>query len=354
MGVAIAAAAVTAAGAYAAADKQSKAAKSAAKTQAKGVEDAQQLQREFTDRALNQLSPNFQNARTALQQGQMQGGLLLDEAGNILSRGYDQARGDVTTGFQGAESLYQPAYQQGQVSAYKQAALNGLLGPDAQREAYAEFQSSPGTEWLTNRQEQAILRNSAALGGGLANQTGVQQELQQNALGAALQDYGNYYNRLSGFTDRGDMATGAISGIRQNLGQILANLSTSKAGDVANVYGQQADLASITQGGLADLFANEGITAGNILVGAGSQQSDLAQSLGVARSGGDLYAAQNAPAWGQALQQGLGTYTGMGGNFGWSGGGNNMSSQAIQSQNAGASSGGYTGSAYQQWLQQQR
>lgn len=312
----VAGAIIAAVGSMAAAKQQGDSAKGASKTQAKGVAAAQQMQRDFTDRALNYIQPTFQNARNALQQGQMQGGLLLDEAGNVLSRGYDQARGDVTTGFMGAEQLYQPAYQTGQMSAYKQAALNGLLGADAQRQAYSEFQSSPGTQWLQNRQQQAILNNAAALGGGLANQTGVQQALQENALGGALQDYGNYYNRLSGFTDRGDAATGAISGIRQNLGQILANLSTSKAGDVAGIYGQQANLATGTQQGLGQLFAGEGTTAGNILVGAGSEQSQLAQNLGVAQSGGQLYAAQNSPAWAQGLQSGLSTYTGMGGTFG--------------------------------------
>ncbi|MBK8187760.1 MAG: hypothetical protein IPK77_11260 [Cellvibrio sp.] len=101
-----------------------------------------------------------------------------------------------------------------------------------------------------------------------------------------------------------------------NLGQILANLSTSKAGDVAGIYGQQANLATGTQQGLGQLFAGEGTTAGNILVGAGSEQSQLAQNLGVAQSGGQLYAAQNSPAWAQGLQSGLSTYTGMGGTFG--------------------------------------
>ncbi len=335
---------IAAGGSMLAAKQQGDAAGGAANTQAKGVAAAQQMQRDFTNRALNYIQPTFQNARNALQQGQMQGGLLLDEAGNVLSRGYDQARGDVTTGFMGAEQLYQPAYQTGQMSAYKQAALNGLLGADAQRQAYSEFQSSPGTQWLQSRQQQAILNNAAALGGGLANQTGVQQALQENALGGALQDYGNYYNRLSGFTDRGDAATGAISGIRQNLGQILANLSTSKAGDVAGIYGQQANLATGTQQGIGQLFANEGITAGNILTGAGSEQAQLAQNLGVAQSGGQLYAAQNAPAWAQGLQSGLGTYTGLGGTFGR--GGANMGAT-----NASAD---YTGKAYQDWLAAQR
>jgi len=324
------------------AKKQGDAAKGAAKTQAKGVQAAQEQQREFTEKAINYLQPSFANARGALAQGAQQGGLLLDQAGNVLSQGYDLARGDIQQGFGGAEELYQPAYETGQMSSYKQAALNGLLGADAQRQAYAEFQSSPGTEWLQKRQQQSILNNAAALGGGLDAQTGVMQALQENALGGALQDYGNYYNRLSGFTDRGDAATGAISGIRQNMGQILANLNASKAGDVAGIYGQQANLLSGTQQGISQLYANEGTTAGNIYTGAGSEQSQLAQNLGVAQSGGNLYAAQNAPAWAQDLSAGLSTYAGMGGTFGgaMSGGGNTQ--------------GGYTGSAYQNWLAQQR
>lgn len=343
--------AVVAAGATVySANKQSKAAKSAANTQAKGVESAQALQREFTDRAINQLSPNFQNARNALDQGAQQGGLLFDEMGNVISQGYDAARGDIQQGFTGAENLYQPAMQTGRLSADKQAALNGLLGPEAQAQAYQEFQSSPGTEWLQKRQEKSILNNAAALGGGLGAQTGVMQALQENAAGLAQQDYGNYYNRLSGFTDRGDAATGAISGIRQNMSQILANLNTGKAGDMAGVLGNKANLLTGTAQNKSQLFANEGVTAGNIYTGAGSEQTQLAQNLGVAKSGGDLYAAQNAPAWAQGLSAGLGAYTGMGGNFGWSGGGNNMSKASIQSQNLGASSGGYTGNDYQAWL----
>lgn len=349
MAATVAAAAIVAGGAYAGAKKQSDAAKSASKKQAKGVEAAQQIQREFTDKAINQLSPAFQNARTALDQGAAQGGLLFDEMGNVISQGYDAAQGNIQQGFTGAENLYQPAMQTGRLSADKQAALNGLLGPEAQAQAYAEFQSSPGTEWLQKRQEKAILNNAAALGGGLGAQTGVMQALQENAAGLAQQDYGNYYNRLSGFTDRGDAATGAISGIRQNMSQILANLNTGRAGDLAGVLGNKANLLTGTAQNKSQLFANEGVTAGNVYVGAGSEQTQLAQNLGVARSGGDLYAAQNSPAWAQGLSAGLGTYTGMGGGFG-AGGYGGMSRPAIQSQNAGASSGGYTGSAYQNWL----
>lgn len=331
---------IGAGGAMLAAKQQGDAAGDAANTQAKGVAAAQNLQREFTGRALNYLQPSFANARGAIAQGAQQGGLLLDEAGNVLSQGYDLARGDIQQGFGGAEEMYQPAYETGQMSSYKQAALNGLLGADAQRQAYDEFQSSPGTEWLQKRQEQSILNNAAAMGGGLGAQTGVMQSLQENALGGAMQDYGNYYNRLSGFTDRGDAATGAISGIRQNMAQILSNLNTAKAGDVAGVYGQQANLLGGAQGNISQLFANEGVTAGNIYTGAGSEQTQLAQNMGVAQSGGALYAAQNSPAWAQGLQSGLGTYTGMGGTFGKGG--------------TGSTSGDYNGGAYQNWLAAQR
>lgn len=428
--------------------QQSKAAKSAAKQQAQGVANAQAMQRDFTNRAVNYIQPSFENARQALNQGATQAGLFLDQSGNVLSQGYDQAidtlgnafanardvtdygynqaRGDAVTGFQGAEDAirygynqgrdtaaqgfqgaenaintsydqarndissnasaaagyHQGAYDQGQMSAYKQAALNGLLGAEAQRQAYADFQASPGTEWLTKQQEKALLRNASALGGGLANQTGVQAALQENALGGAMQDYGNYYNRLQGITSRGDAASSALSGIKmalgqsllgletsrgqnignirtgaghylsgldvgygqdvgnlragagqylsgltadqynrlagidQNYGQLQSGMQTAKAGDIANIYNQQAGLVGDLNRGLSQLYANEGTAIGNTYIGAGTQQAQLASDLGVAKSGGNLYAAQNAPAWQQALNTGLGTYAGLGGSFG--------------------------------------
>ena len=67
----VAGAIIAAVGSMAAAKQQGDSAKGASKTQAKGVAAAQQMQRDFTDRALNYIQPTFQNARNALQQGQI-------------------------------------------------------------------------------------------------------------------------------------------------------------------------------------------------------------------------------------------------------------------------------------------
>ncbi len=361
---AVTAGAVTAGAALYSGKKQADAAKSAAKSQAKGVEAAQALQDRFTNQAVSQLGTNFQAARDALTSGQQQAGLLFDEAGNIISSGYDASRNDLSTGFNNAdrlltqgfssaENVLNPTLQQGQSASRLQAALSGALGADEQRQAYQNFNDSPGQEFLRNRQEQAILRNAAALGGGLGNQSAVMQALQENAAGLASQDFGNSYARLSELSGRGDNAASSIANLRATLGQgrsasaqtlaqLLSSNSSGRAGDLASIKNAQAGLASGTQQGIAQLLANQGITTANTYVGAGSEQSQLAQNLGNAQAGGAVYAAQNTPAWAQALTGGLGAYTAAGGNF----------SNPFAS--GGASTGGYTGSAYQDWLRQQR
>jgi hypothetical protein len=342
--------AVVVAGASAySAKKQSDAAKSAAKSQSKGVKAGQEIQREFTDKAITQLGTNYQSARDALLSGQEQFGRTFDEAGNILSQGYDRGRQDVTSGYKGAESVLSPIYQTGQKSADLQASLSGALGPEAQKQAYDQFISSPGQEWLQGRQEQAIVRNQAALGGGLGNQASVMQALQENAAGLAQQDFGNAYSRLSELTGRGDNAATNIANLRSQLGGILGSMSTSQAADQVGLLGQKASTQYGTQQGLADLFANEGTSKGNVYVGAGSEQTQLAQNLGTANAGGALYAAQNSPSWAQGLQAGLGAYNAAGGNTNFS----SLFTKAPAGQNAGASKGGYTGSDFALWRAQQ-
>lgn len=296
---------------YFGAKEQSDAAKSAARTQAKGVEAGQQLQREFTDRAINQLGTNFQNARTALLSGQEQFGRIFDESGNIISGGYDRARGDITAGARGAEDILSPAYQRGESSSQLQAAFSGLLGPEAQQAAYASFQESPGTDWLRKKQEEARLRTFARLGGGLGNQSSVMSALAADEFGRAQTDFGNYYGRLSEISNRGDNAASNIANIRSNLGNNLGNLSTGEASALAGLIGTRAGAAQSTMQNLADLFRSEGTTAANIYTGAGTEQAQLAQNLGAARAGADVYAAQNLPAWAQGINTAAGTASSM-------------------------------------------
>jgi len=312
MPAALAVAAVTA---YSA-NKQAGAAKSAANKQAEGVESAQALQREYTDKSVDQLGTNFQNARTALLSGQEQFGRIFDESGNILSGGYDRARGDLTAGAAGAEDVLNPAYQRGESSSQLQAAFSGLMGQDAQRQAYEGFQESPGTDWLRKKQEEARLRTFSRLGGGLGNQASVMSALAGDEFGRAQTDFSNYYGRLNDISGRGDNAATNIANIRTSLGTGLSNLSTGEGTSLANLTGTRAAGAQSTMQNLADLFSREGTATANAYAGAGTEQSNLAQNLGAARAGGDIYAAQNSPALLQGIQAGLTGYGAAGGNFG--------------------------------------
>jgi len=294
-------------GAYGA-NKQAGAAKDAANKQAEGVENAQAMQREYTDKSVNQLGTNFQNARTALLSGQEQFGRIFDESGNILSGGYDRARGDLTAGAAGAEDVLNPAYQRGESSSQLQAAFSGLMGQDAQRQAYEGFQESPGTDWLRKKQEEARLRTFSRLGGGLGNQASVMSALAGDEFGRAQTDFSNYYGRLNDISGRGDNAATNIANIRTSLGTGLSNLSTGEGTSLANLTGTRAAGAQATMQNLADLFSREGTATANAYAGAGTEQSNLAQNLGAARAGGDIYAAQNSPALLQGLQAGLTGY----------------------------------------------
>jgi hypothetical protein len=301
------------------ADKQADAAKSAANKQAKGVAAGQQLQREFTGKAVNQLGTNYQNARTALLSGQEQFGRIFDESGKVLSGGYDRARGDITAGAMGAEEMFQPSYQRGESASQLQAAFSGLMGGDAQRQAYAGFNESPGTDWLRKKQEEARLRTFSRLGGGLGNQASVMSALAEDEFGRAQTDFGNYYGRLNEISGRGENAASNIAGIRSNLGSNLSNLSTGEAAAFQQLIGTRAGSAQSTMQNLADLFANEGTATANVYTGAGTEQAQLAKNLGAAKAGGDVYAAQTTPAWMQGLQAGVGAYGAAGGampNFG--------------------------------------
>lgn len=343
------------------------AAKDASRDQARGVENAQEIQRDYTGRAVDQLGTQFDAARQALLSGQQQSGLLLDESGNIISGGYDQARGEINSGFNNADQLLQqgygnaigtlsPSYQQGLQSQELQAALSGALGPEAQQEAYDNYAASPGQEYLRNQQEQAILRNATALGGGLGAQPAVMQELQQNAFGLAQTDFGNQFARLDAISNRGQSAAQSISalqealgtnrsGIQQSLAQILAGMSTGEAGALAGINTDKANMSANTQQQIAQLLANQGTAVSNAYMQSGSEQTQLAQNLGQANSAYDIYKSQNMNPYLQGIVSGIGAYSGAGGNFG-----NMLSGGGGQ----GATQGGYTNTAYQNWVNQQR
>lgn len=369
---AITSAAIVAGGTVYGARQQSKAADKASQRQAEGVANAQEASRLASDRALPLIQQGFTDSIGAINSGDAlaQQNLLSGQNSAIdsLNSGYGAARGDLqsgygqadnllTQGYNQAQSTLQPTANQGNQSSALQAALSGAMGPEAQAQAYANYQDSPGQAFLQQKQEQSLLRNEAALGGGLSAGGRVTSALQEQAAGRAMTDFDANFNRLGQISSRGDQANQSIanlqaglgasrSGIQQQLAQLLAGLSASQGQGVAGLQSEgsvnMANLNQSTAAQIANALQNQGTAAGNAIIGQGSQQAQLAQNLGVAQSGGALHRANNPDPWSAGISAGLGAYTGMGGGF--SGFGSPPPS------NPGATRAGYTGADYQTWL----
>jgi hypothetical protein len=96
-----------------------------------------------------------------------------------------------------------------------QQALNRLQDP-------AAFQSDPGYGYALDQSEQALMRQRAATGGLASGNT--LAALQQNAVGLANQDYGNWWNRQAGLAGAGQASAGQLGQFGQNAAGNIGNL----------------------------------------------------------------------------------------------------------------------------------
>jgi hypothetical protein len=170
---------------------------------------------------------------------------------------------DIATGIQGGVNALEAVGPAEQMAK----ALSGALGPEAMQQAIDGFVASPGQDFIREQGEQAITRNSAAiggLGGGL-----VRQELQKQGQGLAATNMQQFLQNL----------------VQQSIPE--SNRSTN----VSNL---------LSSGGLnlANFRSGIGTRLANLAVGGASQQVPLSTDIGTARAAGTL--GSNT-----ALQQGL-------------------------------------------------
>lgn len=156
-------------------------------------------------------------AKGAAASQERQGNLSLSEN----KRQFDLNRSDLAV-----------SREAGDAATLEQRALLGLSGKQAGEEAFARFNESPGQQFLRNRGQRALLRNSAAIGGiGGGN---VRTALVDQGVGFAQQDFNNQFNRLSAIRQGGQAAIAQgvqagnesvrnISNIRNNIGQARAS-----------------------------------------------------------------------------------------------------------------------------------
>lgn len=251
-----------------------------------------------------------------------------------VASGMGQARQDVDQGITSGLGEVAQFADVGEQALQQEAAMSGALGPEAQAQAMQAYSESPGQKYLREQQEQALLRNSAAIGGlGGGN---VRTALQEQAFGIASTDQQRYLENLRNLASRGQTAATTQAGIQTQGASSLANiaaqqglteaqliqqLQSSIAGqqvgqgqlqsdiagqagtNIANIIGaDKANLANLFAqrgAGLAGIQTGMGQTLANIAVGAGSNQAQITQDMGAARAAGQLGVAN---AWNQGLQ----------------------------------------------------
>lgn len=170
--------------------------------------------------------------------------------------------------FEESKELLSPFVSGGVPAFQRQQALSGALGPEAQREAFQQFEESPGVSFLREQGQRGIERQLSATGGlGGASRLKAISEFNQ---GLALQDFQNQFNRLGALTGVGLGAAQALSGAGQQVGagQAQTVLGSAQARGQALQAGGAARAAGITgitqsfQSGLEDLSRLGGFVAG--------------------------------------------------------------------------------------------
>lgn len=240
----------------------------------------------------------------------LQGGV--GEAYDTIRGTYELGRQPIQQAREGMQSGLGGFLTQGQGASQQQAALSGALGPQAQAQAFQQFESSPGQQFLQERGERAVLRNAAATGGlGGGN---VLKALSDYGQGMALQDLENQFARLGQVANRGanvgqTMAgvgaqlAGQESGLAQGLGTFAAGIPLDTASQIANLRQGQAGLQSGFYGQGANIPVNVGGQVATMRQRAGQDiqrniagtSSALAELINQQNTGiGGIYGGANA------------------------------------------------------------
>ncbi len=179
-------------------------------------------------------------------------------------------------GLESFEGTLDPWAEGGQAAFQQQQALSGVLGPEAQQQAYDDFISSPGQDWLKEQSMREAENYAAATGQTLSGN--ILAELERRAMGLAQQDYGNFYSRMSDIASTGGQAASKLASGQLGSGQfdatMMQNLGRAR-------YGAGADIATIigsTVGSVADLQQQQGVTDANVY---GTGVANIANAIGL-------------------------------------------------------------------------
>lgn len=253
---------------------------------------------------------------------------LLREGTGALAKGRGAGLDFLNNAFQQAVDPLTGFVDPGRRAQVLQAALTGVMGPEAQKAAILNFQDDPSLKFQVEEAERALLRNAARFGGlGGGN---VRKELVRQAVGRAQQSFNTRISQLGEIASRGLSAATTIGSLRgqqgitgtnligrtaestarlsevgagfaSTLGQAGARVSQQVAQDVANLRQSgafaNADLSSMaatleqaTGQGISSLLQSGALTEADIEQSASNTISNLTSDAGFAQA--DISAKQ--------------------------------------------------------------
>ncbi len=201
-------------------------------------EEAATVQEDAATRGLNEQRRQYEQTR-------------MDTLGQLRTD-----RGIARNQYDRAQTQMRPWLEAGGSALAAQSNIMGLSGVDAQQQAYDDYSMSPGQQFLRDRGEKAMVRNASAIGGlGGGN---VRSDLQQQGIGFAAQDFGNYYNRLAGMSGTGQTSAGQMGRMGANYAGRMGQMGSNASNLLGNI-GQNFGNAAAQQYGLAGNARASGI-----------------------------------------------------------------------------------------------
>lgn len=150
------------------------------------------------------------------------------EAGRLQAEAAESGIAEQRRQFDITQEQMAPFREAGVSALEQQQALLGLSGVEAQQAAMAGLEESPAQRFIRERQQKALLRNAAAIGGlGGGN---VRTALQEQAAGFAAQDIQNQFARLGQMAGQGQATTAQLGQFGAGTAQNIANLQQQAAG----------------------------------------------------------------------------------------------------------------------------
>ncbi len=160
-------------------------------------------------------------------------------------RQFNLTRADLQEAQQFQRAQQQPFQEAGVGALGQQQALLGLSGQEAQNQAFASFNESPGQKFLRDRAQRNLTRNASAIGGlGGGN---VRSALVEQGVGFAQQDFQNQFGRLGQLAGQGQSAANQVGQGALNTASQIGQFGAQSAANRGNlgIAGAQARASGI-------------------------------------------------------------------------------------------------------------